>query len=992
MTRFAIATLCILCSSKMIAQVLYPNDLTVTGQDLISGNIKTYYPTTIISPGDHPVLNYEIIHEDADVEFVAGNEVVLKDGFTAKEFNNGQFIARTEPIQLYVLESPYAGIDANQNVRVKKWEKFECAFSLPREYTDAINRFFTRYYNYDGLGVPVNPLTDLNPYADDSLKIEVIFNSPTGNQHIKWGFFMKMGRYDSSGNPTAELEEDVDNLLNNYKWRIRFAPDEESTNVAWSFSVNISNPQGLPGFPSYTYNGFQFFCDPPLPDNKGFLNLNTNNSRFLQFDNGDGFFGIGNNMADHRHCGSTSVPACTTFIYNYLHLKQDFDNYINTIDQMHEVGANYVRMWLIKFDYAPEFDNLGVYDQYSTFSTCGNISWSALNGNRQWQLWALDQIFDKLRQNQIYAQLVVEPFPPIVGYETYLWGNNIYLHHYVSDYNGGTTPSFTVEDFFTDIDNYYYWKRRYKYLLSRYGYSINLAALETVNEIDQVFGFHCNENPEDALCNAHKHDWPENTLLKTRISNWHSALLNYIRNPNAMGGLGESKHLLTISFGDWGSNPQYYNCSNCSCSPNEIYIDQFYDLWSHPLIDFIDVHNYNPDYWGHSYRWHLLNGDVTKHALNGNILPHNTSSSLNLRQAINKPAHFGEGADIWYYNPPFGNGIEISHYYNNYDLAFHNEIWSTAFTGSFTTLNSFMYELIFRWPNGNPNPPGYLPSNPFAPNDLGETFVFTALGVSEEIKSYYHNYKRLSQFININEIDFNIDYEAKHYFDDAQKLECYYLTNESSAYGWIHNLNAFMGNRFLYNLSIHNYTGCNVPSITGPMNLSGFIPNTAYYVSYFYTRMGSEPILFPSSQHLTTDANGVLSVPVSVLSYLGCDSVNADFAFSAIAEPQLRTTSTVANNKRTDTINKKVNPATGFEFSISPNPSYGTFDLLFKGIDVNNSLIKITLYDLTGRIVYQKESDKQVAVWLDLKTISKGTYYIEAINADNKKSKRIVIL
>lgn len=89
---------------------------------------------------------------------------------------------------------------------------------------------------------------------------------------------------------------------------------------------------------------------------------------------------------------------------------------------------------------------------------------------------------------------------------------------------------------------------------------------------------------------------------------------------------------------------------------------------------------------------------------------------------------------------------------------------------------------------------------------------------------------------------------------------------------------------------------------------------------------------------------------------------------------------------------KKQNPATGFEFSISPNPSYGTFNLLFKGIDVHNSLIKITLYDLTGRIVYQKELERHVAVSFDLRTISKGTYYIDVIIADNKKSKRIVIL
>ncbi|HKR04732.1 MAG TPA: T9SS type A sorting domain-containing protein [Bacteroidia bacterium] len=947
---------------KLHAQVQYPAQLVIENVSFTSGNHNYFYPTDIISPSvSSSPVNFSAA---AQVTYVAGYEVILKEGFTASGFNtnNGFFIAKTDTMKMVLIDPPAVSNDGF--VHVPKWEKFEVGFVLPTEYLNAVNSFLDHYYTNT-----VNVNTDLNPYADDSLKFEVTLISPSSIQHTKWAFFMKMARFDSAS-ITAVLEEDVDNPLYPYKFRLRFAPDEENSTVPWSFSIVISGPAGT-NFPAYTFSGFQFICDPPLTDNKGFLHLNTNNTRYLQFDNGDGFFGIGENIADHRSN------------LGYAYHKSDYDNINNTLDEMHDAGANYVRLWCSKWDFTPEFNNLGVYDSYDPPGSCGSLGVPFPPGNRQWQLWTLDNFFEKMRNHNIYTQLMVEAFAPLPAYH-FWWGEDIYLRTFVTDYDDGVTSDFTVEDYFGP-DTYYWRQRRFKYILNRYGYSVNLAAIETFNEIDQTFQYRCIDTAI-GICSSYKHPWPEEPNVKSSIEDWHDEILSYIKSPVSAGGLGFEFHpLLTVSY--TGSGLFSYNAT-ANCSAYTASYSDYYSLFGNSNIDITDIHIYDDNPWNDSYKWELCNGDVGG---NGNI-----------RQYFGKPFHVGEGANVWY-----AGGNDVSSFYNNYDISFHNELWSSAFSGTFTTSLSFYYQLIHRWGYfANPNPPSGTPYPNSIANDLEEPFIFflgTPQQVNDTIRSYYHNYKRLSEFININEIDFNIDFTPFKVYDPVdgnihQNIECYYLSNLSYAYGWIHNINSFMGNAYYYTSSAQNYYGCTVPTITMPLQLEGFYPNQDYTVSYFYTRMGSQPILFPQMQTITADGSGILSIPTSVLDYLGCDSVNADFAFSAIEQPQLRLIPSLSSSR--DSLGKeqpvkkvkaKAKTQLEFGFTIFPNPGTGIFNIYIKGIDLINSSGNITVYDMTGRIVFQKIISKKSFASIDLSLLIKGCYLIEVTISSTKKFNKIIL-
>src|SRR5436853_6671604 len=98
---------------------------------------------------------------------------------------------------------------------------------------------------------------------------------------------------------------------------------------------------------------------------------------------------------------------------------------------LHSVGGNYARIFLMNFIFSPEWVNLGVYDAFKEPPVCSTaesaVPWTSLSsgcvddgfkqghtGNCQWQAWAFDQILDNARDNDIYIQLCIDPYPPII--------------------------------------------------------------------------------------------------------------------------------------------------------------------------------------------------------------------------------------------------------------------------------------------------------------------------------------------------------------------------------------------------------------------------------------------------------------------------------------------------------------------------------------------------------------------------------------------------
>src|SRR5262249_14839893 len=149
-------------------------------------------------------------------------------------------------------------------VSVHKWEKLEIGIELPQQYTTAIQNFLTHYY--DTIPGNINHSADLNPYADDSLKIELHLTSPSSIQITKYGFFCRQADWNGS-NDDSYLIEDTNDLLYPYKIRYRFAPTEQGL---WNFYFTISAPFTT-GLSNIQYDFFQFICDQPLSNNHGYL-------------------------------------------------------------------------------------------------------------------------------------------------------------------------------------------------------------------------------------------------------------------------------------------------------------------------------------------------------------------------------------------------------------------------------------------------------------------------------------------------------------------------------------------------------------------------------------------------------------------------------------------------------------------------------------------------------------------------------------------------
>lgn len=955
------------------------------------------FPTTIVSPS---VATANVnISNSANVIYSAGDGIYLKDGFSAGAFTSGEFRAKIESsISVQVL--PPAIIQAGV-VHINKWEKFEIAFNLPAQYEQAIQSFFNNYYSGTG---QTNPATDLNPYADDSITVTINLSSPTNQTKTKWAFFMREGKWEDNNSisgisESKLLEEDFSNSLYNNHWHFRFAPDEENSTVPWTFSITVSSM--LPGFPTVVFNGFSFICDSPLPDNSGFLSVNPNNTSNLIFDNGSSFFGISQNLADHRH---TYSPFSLSSFRFY---KRDYINYSNALQELHANGANMIRVMFTPQDFGMEHSNLGVYDQFvRQVGFCFDPPhYPPYTDNFQWHLWAFDNFMNECRDNNIYTTVVMDPFPVHQAYETFSWGDNALLNSFCNyqhaNMNNLPIPPAqgNLYKYFCDPSNLnpqdpntalYWWKRRYKYFLSRYGYSVNLSGIEMFNEVDlsmQYFGQNFND-PENTTCPNHRKFWAADPNFKLALGKWINYMTEYVKKPVVLGGLEESK-LLSISYSYTG---MYINDNNLNPLP----LNQFYGLYddnnssfsdnNFKHLDYLDIHHYvgssgDPGKNMHKQRYDMKNGDIMG-------IPNN-----NIATIFNKPVRFGEigtdGSIIYKASSTAIQGkVDTQKYYNNLYISLHNDLWGTSFSGNLGTGQSWFYEVIHRWDYAQFTPPLQSPYIGFFnyPTDKGDPFLLYdqngVLLTSGTISPYYHEYNRLATFEA--QIDRTQSFAYKMLYDETQGIEAYYMINGSSeSYGWIHNLEHFWYNSYYYT-NTTNYTTapgndpyrwntCIVPSISNPILLTGFQPLEAYEISYFYTRLGPVPFFFPQSEIVSADPNGQIEIPPTTLAYLGCDSTTADFAFHITLIPQ----------RRHDVHAKNYDQTSRNNIVFYPNPATDQLNFIS-----DEEVLSIKIVNLQGQQVLNVTNPISA---INIKELPAGVYFIHTKSALHFNIDKIII-
>ena len=888
-----------------------------------------------------------------DAQILSSTSVTLLPGFTASSYGGNagchSFRAAIQPLMLdgFLVAPDASHVDQLGNVSVEKWEKYELAFKLPLAYEQAVAGFLDHYYNGG-----VDPDADLNPYSDDSLEVRIDLVSPTGRRLTKWAFFMREAEW--NGTIDESILQEASNTLSDYHWHFRFAPDEEG---AWFYSITVSTPKWAVPLPVYTYGEFYFNCTSPLYDNHGYLHVAENN-QFLRFDDGTPFFAIGENLnGSHGYwSGNSKWPANC----DYEFFLRTYNLFNKTFDEMKDVGANFARITLLRKNFSFDRDHLGVYDQYANqlpIAPCTTTSLPCTSGvesgNRQFNLRMLDLLFDKARQDNIYFQFLTGFEVPGGAYQSFHWGDNAYIKYIeeVYDYVNNGYDNFG-KDFFSDQTIRYYHKRSYKYFLSRYGYSVNLGIVQPLNETDGVIGFNGSFTYQESNCDPIDNgDMPFVTSLIDSVNSWLTDVVGFIKAPVTAGGIDDNNHLFEIS---------YLGVSGV-IDPNE-YAPwmNYYALFENSKLD--------------------LNG-LSSYAESQNQMESRKDYYYNIATwCAQKPLHLAEGNTFGYISVIEPNDKQTAYYYNNYDISFHNELWATAFMGTIGSINTWIGEVVHRWPYAT-----------HPDHEEGDDFNISPLlgtqnpPVTIVCESFYHNFKPLSAFLYL--IDFSQNYSAEKYYNTTTLIESYYLKSAdlNNAWGWVHNINKYWANNYYFEddqqVQYDHFYGCEnlQQSPATSFTITGFNPNQTYYIYFFPTRMNGQTL--PSSTTLSSNSSGELTINLSS-SPLGCDSINADYAYF------ISDVEHTWNNTRMAYSKPAVIEAA--DIKIIPNPSAGIFTVSLSGPFSGNCQVEV--YNYTGNLVLRDRVLNESMFSLNLSSKSKGIYYLKIITDKSTCIKQLAVL
>ena len=735
------------------------------------------------------------------------------------------------------------------------------------------------------------------------------------------------------------------------------------------------------------------------------------NQRTLQFaggpEQGDEtpFFGLGVNLGDKASSG-------------LYYLQDDFNRTSSAMVDLSANGGNFVRMFLMGTAFAPEVVNRGVYDKYHALHCYMQEPPIGNNpphlGNGQNNCWAFDRLLEHARDNDIYFQLCIDPFPPVIFIESTVWETNAYVKPFLDPHRDPATGTYDMKRFFystvggldpdlpqavrlIDEGVFYYWKRKYKYIMSRWGYSVNIPIIEPFNEIDQMLTYNyadlrpvpggTTEQQHYDICPLNKIIWNQDSQLPTTISDWLTDLFDYVRGPVEPDNLetsplGESNKLVLMSYAGGGPNLTAYHLP-----------------FTNENVDLIDAHRAVDNPW-----------DLQVHNAQGEEFRTNFTSN-----GIKKPFHHGEFTTFGNYHTPdqppytfeYGSTLKL---FDNYDVSFHNELWASTFGGSFAAGTTWAWDRVFWWPEGLPTPPN-TPGLPQHTNSLNGTNQLLVghddnglpIYVSVQNHTLHHHFKPLAEFLNMPSIQalelFTLNFTPR--IVEANGIECFYLINDAQdiAIGWVHNKDAYWRKAVYITSQYQHYTDCTSPAAQTIM-LNGFAPNTNFKVSYHPTRATMTDLPQDETTGLNSGPAGMVTLDLCRLDPLiGCtsaplngtfplsltgnfknhlDTLHSDYAF-IIATDLI---------KRLDAHAVDSNVPEGeWDFAVFPNPTRDVFTLRF----MDEATKAIDLLDLSGRVVRSWSSVSTIQPQFSINGLACGAYWVRATDGKHLATKKLLV-
>jgi hypothetical protein len=309
-----------------------------------------------------------------------------------------------------------------------------------------------------------------NPFNPDEVDITVYFK-PAGSTTMQvipafWyqGYSAVTGSYENYtpvGSPT---------------WMARFAPAQLGN---YTYFIRIADSQGVS-----TSSQYSFTC--VRSDNKGFLRRKPANIKYLQFDKGQTYLPVGQDIGWDDHSG-------TLF----------FNNYYTKMNQYQE---NWTRLWLASFQrLALEWS-----------STHWSGVYSGLGKYAQIPAWRLDYALELAQQKGIYVQLTLLHHGMFSSGVNPQWDENPY-----NTTNQGFLSS--PAEFFTNSTAKNLYKKQLRYIIARWGSNPNILEWELWNEVQFTDNF------------------GTSTVQQINVANWHQEMAQYLRQ------LDPFQHLITTS-------------------------------------------------------------------------------------------------------------------------------------------------------------------------------------------------------------------------------------------------------------------------------------------------------------------------------------------------------------------------------------------------------------------------------------------------------------
>ncbi len=332
-----------------------------------------------------------------------------------------------------------------------------------------------------------------NPFDPDIVDATVTFHEPDGSVSAVSAFFFR--EYETAGT-------DPERYLNPgpVLWKARFAPGRLGVHT---FDIAVVDSEG-----ETTLGGAgSFECVEST--RRGFIRVDEDDRAFFSCSDGSGWVNVGHNV-----CWLSGGTA-------------EWEHYFAS---MSAVGENWTRIWMCPFG-----GDGGVILEYRSnhssgyFGGPGDVSMQVAQ--------RLDRVIELAEANGIAIQLVLQYHGAFSTSVNSNWDSN--------PYNAALEGGFLSEpgEFFTNAEARRLTRNKYRYIVSRWGYSGAILAWELWNEVQWTDG------------------WKNN---QSSVVDWHREMAGYLR------GIDGFNHMITTSSHQSG----------------------FDALWSLNDIDVIQVHHY----------------------------------------------------------------------------------------------------------------------------------------------------------------------------------------------------------------------------------------------------------------------------------------------------------------------------------------------------------------------------------------------------------------